>query len=312
MTAATAKSKVHLKRRGDVQSLAIVVLHLSAVLAPVYKAAATGPSWITLGCRLWCGLLQHGLTNLMHETAHKHVFKRGSWNEVLGFWVLGPIFVADFFLYRARHWIHHREIGSEQDTKSTYLIQLTGRHGLGFLISAMLGIEAGKKFFLPMQQKGRVEQVEKRTGPPALLTIVVFQAVCAGSLALTALGTSRGDLALAALRFFAAYGFVYVYGMMSLTIIMATLRAVAEHQKGDDAPAAGRAALRNLRAGPIGQVLFGCYGFSDHATHHRYPMVPAYNLPKLTTELGAEDPAYLPRESYWSMLRHLTANRSSG
>ena len=65
-----------------------------------------------------------------------------------------------------------------------------------------------------------------------------------------------------------AYGLVYVYGLGACTSFVAGLRAVAEHQIGPDgAPVVGRAALRNLRCNPITRLVFGAYGFADHATH---------------------------------------------
>src|SRR4029077_16139897 len=136
---------------------------------------------------------------------------------------------------------------------------------------------------------------------PVMLTLGVFHALLGSSIALTAYVASAGNLQVATARFFAAYGFVYLYGMASLTIVMATLRAVAEHQREATSADASRAALRNLRSGPAARVLLGCYGFSDHATHHRFPSIPAYNLPKATAKLGLMEREYVPRDSYWSI-----------
>ena len=103
-----------------------------------------------------------------------------------------------------------------------------------------------------------------------------------------------------------AYGFVYLYGLASLTVFAATLRAIAEHQTGDDdALDEGRAALRNFRTGPASRLVFGSYGFSDHATHHRRPSVPHYRLSEVTAALAAEEPALLPAAGYVATLRRL-------
>lgn len=125
-------------KRDDLVSLMHMLAHVALVLAPIYIAAATPLGWHTLLLFLWFGLVQHGLTNLMHEASHWHVFARKAWNDVLGFWVLGPFFLADFALYRTRHWVHHRETGTDLDTKTTYLISLRGSHGLAFLLRAMV------------------------------------------------------------------------------------------------------------------------------------------------------------------------------
>ena len=103
-----------------------------------------------------------------------------------------------------------------------------------------------------------------------------------------------------------AYGFVYLYGLASLTVFAATLRAIAEHQTGaDDALDEGRAALPNFRSGPLSRLVFGSYGFSNHATHHRRPSVPHYRLAEVTAALAADEPALRPATGYVATLRRL-------
>jgi fatty acid desaturase len=297
-----------LKDRSDLLSLVQVSLHFSFVVAPVYLAAVMGPSVWTILLFFWFGLVQHGLTNLMHEAAHRHVFKRRGWNEFLGFWVLGPFFVLDFSLYRSRHWIHHQETGTHLDTKSTYLISLRGKT-LRFLVRCFLGIEAARNFLLRDQQRKQIEKSTARRGPPVWLTLAVFQLTFVGSLAYISWLVAGGDWWIAAMHFSAAYGFVYLYGMGSLTILMATLRAVAEHQLEQESSAStGHAALRNLRSDPLAALLFGCYGFSCHATHHRHPGIRAYNLPRVTFELSKSDHTLARKDTYWSIIRRLTAS----
>ena len=105
-----------------------------------------------------------------------------------------------------------------------------------------------------------------------------------------------------------AYLVVYLYGMASLAVLVATLRAVAEHQpRAGDELRIGQAALRNLRAGPLSRLIFGCYGFAEHGSHHLEPAVPAYHLPVLSRRHAAADSRLEPRSSYWSILRQAVA-----
>ena len=102
---------------------------------------------------------------------------------------------------------------------------------------------------------------------------------------------------------------VYQYGVASLTVFMATLRAIAEHQVDAQAPVVtGRAALRNFRDNPLSRLLLGAYGFSEHASHHLNPQVPSYRLTGATQDLidrGRDDlrfgPGYTP--TLWRLFR---------
>src|SRR5690606_21733954 len=101
-----------------------------------------------------------------------------------------------------------------------------------------------------------------------------------------------------------AYGFVYAYGLGSLSVFAAALRAIAEHQLCDPTLARrGDAALRNLRCNPLTRLLFGAYGFAEHATHHGEPAVPYYELEARTHELSRKNPALSPTHGYFEILR---------
>jgi fatty acid desaturase len=102
------------------------------------------------------------------------------------------------------------------------------------------------------------------------------------------------------------YVVVYLYGLASLTVFAATLRAIAEHQIGDDdARTQGAAALRNFSCGALTRLVLGAYGFSEHATHHQRPGIPYYRLKVETATLAKTDAAFAPTHGYWSTLREL-------
>src|SRR5262249_38501625 len=109
-----------------------------------------------------------------------------------------------------------------------------------------------------------------------------------------------------------AYGGVYAYGLMSVTVFAAAVRALAEHQIGDDETCArrGEAAMRNLHCNALTRLLFGAYGFELHATHHQRPGVPYYQLPELTKSLLPSDPTLAIGPGYIGRLIRLTSSRS--
>jgi fatty acid desaturase len=290
-------------RRSDWISVPDVVLHLGFVFAPVFLAAYFGGWSILLGF-LWFGLSQNSVANLMHETAHRLVFRSNNWSDVLGHRILAPSFLTSFELYRRRHWVHHSQTGNEHDTKTTYLIR---REGIGSLIlfaaRCLIGLEALQRFLNTQKANEFVKPLSAQEGKDALLSLVAFQ----GLFALAVLGVAYvgagGDWLRAFVHAALAYGLVYLYGMMSLTIFLSTLRAIAEHQiVDDDVPTEGNASIRNMRPTLGTRILFGSHGFCEHGTHHAYPVIPHYNLPEATRQFADSRPNMAYGKSYWGVL----------
>lgn len=303
-----------LTRRSDATSWGIALGHLALVFAAPMAAAAAGPSPAVLVAWLWFGLTFTGPLNLMHECAHRLAFRKRATSDAFGRWVLGPLALADFDAYRERHWAHHRNLGLDADTKDAYLVDIRGRAGLRLLVRCLTLREAARKFRRQGPPAGEELPLGDGLGLGAVLArTAVVQASLAGALLATATAAHDGAgriLVSAGL----AYGFVYLYGLAALTVFAATLRAVAEHQV--DAGGAltegaaralteGRAALRNFPAGPASRLVFGSYGFANHATHHREPGVAHYRLPAVTASLAAAEPALAPGRGYVPTLLRL-------
>jgi fatty acid desaturase len=289
-----------LGKRSDLMSLLVVGIHVAFVLAPVALAARWGVGVHLIPLWLWFGVTMHGLTNLMHECAHYHVFKAREGSNLLGRWILGPLVFANFDRYRLLHWAHHRNLGESDDPKYSYRVDIRGSRLLVLLLGCLSGLEGARKFFHQHAVHADVAAADSRRW---VVRLLVVQALLALVLFAAAWSAVPGDLPQIVLRVIVAYGGVYLYGLMSLTLFVATLRAIAEHQAGDDdAATAGHAVLRNLRCGPLGRLVFGCYGFAEHATHHQHPAIPAYHLKGLTADLAARDPLLQPRQGYFSAL----------
>ena len=297
-------------KRSDALSLLVVAAHLGFVLLPVYLAAALGPSLWLLALWLWFGLSMHGVLNLMHEASHFHVFHARAASDRLGHWILGPLVASDFDVYRQRHWDHHRFVGAENDTKDAYLLDVRGPREQLFFLRCVTLIEAVRKFTATrgVGTDATGAAARRATGNHWILRTALFQAVFLSSLVATA-AAARGSLdAHALLAAGLAWGFVYLYALLSLTLWIASLRTLAEHGPGDDGgEVCGRATLRNLRCGPIGRLLMGCWGFADHATHHRFPALPSYHLPAETARLGEEGhEEFRARTDYLHRVRYAT------
>ena len=291
----------YLTKRSDAISLLVVGSHLIVVMSPVYAAAAMGPGWHTVVWWFLFGLSMNGILNLMHECAHTHVFKDRKWSDVLGRRVVAPLVFADFEAYRRRHWDHHKFIGQEGETKDTYLIDIRGTALLTAFARCALMAEAARKFL--KQKIGR--DTAARGGRRWLVDLAIFQFLLGISLLLTARAFA-GSWTTAMYHAAAAYGVVYLYGLMSLTVFMASLRAIAEHQIYDAASVrTGYAALRNFTCNPLSRFLMGAYGFGEHYTHHRAPAVPYYRLPAATAEMAQQDPSLRPEKDYFTVLAEI-------
>ena len=293
----------YLAKRSDAMSLLVVSSHLIVVVGPVYAAAALGPGWHTVVWWLLFGLSMNGILNLMHECAHTHVFKDRKWSDVLAKRVVAPLVFADFDAYRRRHWDHHKFIGEEGETKDAYLIDIRGVGLVKAFARCALMVEAARKFF--NQKLGR--DADPRAGRKWLIDLAIFQLVFSISLLLTA-RAFNGDSGWGTAVYYAAVAYivVYLYGLMSLTVFMASLRAIAEHQVYDTSSArAGYAALRNFSCNPLSRFLMGAYGFGEHYTHHRAPAIPYYRLRAATAEMAQQDRSLRPEKDYFTVLAEI-------
>ncbi len=298
-------------KRSDAISLAVVAGHLTFVLAPIYLAAAVEPSAVLVGLWLWFGVSSHGLINLMHEAAHRLVFRRRKASDVLGRWVLGPLFIADFDAYRERHWIHHYKFGEDEDTKDTYLVNISRWGLLRLGLSCLALIEATRRFLIQMRSDPD-HDIQARASRSAVIRVATAQFVFVATLVLVGTATSSWDLADGLVKSALAYLGVYAYGLGSLTAFVAALRAIAEHQRGGVGGVdVGRAALRNLKCNLLTRLIFGAYGFAEHATHHQWPGLPSYRLEQATRVLAANDPRLAPHQGYMGVLFALWRQRGA-
>jgi fatty acid desaturase len=297
------------ERRADWKSLLYVGANFGFVFAPMFVAAAFGGWETVLLAFVWFGASQNSIANLMHETAHRHLFRSAKWSDTLGNRVLAPFFLTSFELYRRRHWVHHNQVGGEHDTKTTYRLSIQGGAGLAvFLMRCLLGVEAVKRFRNTQTENKYVKQLTKQQKTSALIDLLTFQTLLAAALFLVAYISVSGNWLSAALNAASAYGVVYIYGMISCTVFLSTLRGIAEHQVIDPIDAmVGHAAMRNMLPTPITRIIFGSYGFCEHATHHEHPAIPYYNLRAATRLLAGSEQKLAYGRSYWGVIGQVLA-----
>jgi fatty acid desaturase len=295
------------EKRPDHESLAVIVLHTTFVLTPLLLAAITPLGWHHLLFWLWFGIAANGLTLLLHECAHGLPFKRRRMSDLFARWFLGPLLLTDFGVYRKRHWIHHRELGQPLDTKETYLTRIDGINALILILKILFLYEALQAIFRQFfQLKKRTTKIDEKleTVSVDFLPFLAFHFCFATILGACIWSIGEGSLSAWATHFAIVYGFVYLYGLASLTVLMAHIRAIAEHSTSvaQDGRVVGVAALRTMKANTVMKFIFGGYGFADHAAHHLYPGIPYYNLHEVSKRLGFENVEFRPTYGYLQLM----------
>jgi fatty acid desaturase len=300
------------EKRADAWSALVVAAHLTLVLLPLHLGvwAGIGPHLFLVW--LWVGLGMNGLLNLMHECAHYHVFTHRRGSLFLGRWILGPLALADFDAYQKRHWIHHRCLGEGDDPKYVYRTDVHRRRFLLFTLRCIGLLEALKKFSgqgWPSARHGAAPPRAPLFWAARTLLVHLF---FSGSLLWVGMGVGHRPVGDALRTTALVYGGVYLYGLASLTVWVASLRAIAEHQITEDRALHQKdAALRNFRSGRVLGWILGSYGFVQHATHHYEPAIPYYRLPKATGVLAESNPAFAPGYTYGRVLSEAIRTVSS-
>ena len=268
-------NKTHLNtyntKRNDYLSLFLIVLNISFFFAPIYLSTLFKEPYILVILFFWFSLFSNGIINLMHESAHRLIFKKRTFCDFFGQWVLGPLLFTDFDSYRDRHWVHHNKFGTDEDTKENYLKNIKGKKLFLIFIECIFLKHALIKFLKSIEHwQDKNFKSSKR--------VVIVQLFFFSTLVLFNF-FFESDLKMILVRSFFSYSIIYIYGLASLGVFISILRAIAEHQVLESSPnIIGKGTLRNLKCNFLTGMIFGSYGFSEHATHHKYPSIPYYNL----------------------------------
>lgn len=289
-----------LAKRSDLWGWALIA-HCWAIVLGAVALFAWSPSLLTfILAVMLIGSRQLGFAVLMHDAAHRALFRTGWLNEFAGQWLCGRPIMADLPSYRAYHLVHHRHVQTEKDpdlplsakfptTRDSLMRKfgrdLTGRTGfklrlaqirralqLGFDEDAIRGAKMAQNF-----------QSEDLT--PALLCNVVIFSV------FWLIGEWWYWFAFWALPLLTWYQFVI------------RVRNIAEHAVLTD-PTDPLSLARTTHADPVTALFLAPYWVNYHLEHHLIMHVPCYRLPALHRALLAKGlgDRMETSPSYWSVL----------
>lgn len=224
---------------------------------------------------------QHALGVLMHDACHYRLFSRARLNDLLS-----DIFCAVpcgliTSRYRVQHLKHH-VVPNAKDDPYFLIFQANPKHWLWpkrhkqawaviacdlFLINLPTFLSEIRIWspFVPATRDGRVPPLSVRE----IVTVVSFYSAIFGLLLITGL-----------------WGWFFVLWILpSITVlpVMIRLRTIAEHHNLPEI--SGTVATRNIYAAGLEAALVSPLNINLHLTHHLFPSVPQYHLPKLTAFL---------------------------
>jgi fatty acid desaturase len=230
------------------------------LLAGAFAMAIIWPNPLTLlaSIALIAGR-QLSLAIVLHDCAHKSLFRTPQLNEFVGRWIGGAAVDVPLQLYRDYHLDHHRHAGTDKDPdqglvkaypvtrdslRRKFIRDLTGQTGFKELVMAW-----------------------RKPDWAAKAPFLVFQAVLLGALTLAGAPWAWA-------LWWAARIFVYPFIMR--------LRNIGEHgaatNRYDIEP---RLNTHTTLANGIERLLVAPNHVNFHLEHHMFAAVPPYNLPRL-------------------------------
>ncbi|MGF1466718.1 MAG: fatty acid desaturase family protein [Sandaracinaceae bacterium] len=260
-----------------------------AMIAGALALAGAYPGVLTILVALVIlGGRQLGLSILMHEAAHRSLFRTRWLNDVVGTWLCaGPVWL-DLPRYRKHHLAHHAFTGTERDpdlclvepfptTRGSLarklLRDLTGIAGvrrvaatLAMNLELLTYTASGGARPVRVRERGWPRRALRRLAP-----FVVSQLLMVAVLA--ALGQAWLYL-------------LWVAAFLTTFSLFLRIRSIAEHACTARSPDMWKN-TRTTLAGPLARLTVAPHGVNFHLEHHLVMSVPYFRLPALHRLLAA-------------------------
>ena len=279
----TPAQEAYLRERSDWVG-AYLVFHAWAVIALCMALFAAFPNPLTFVIALVIiGNRQLGLAILMHDAAHRALFKTTRLNDFAGSYLCGYPVGADLYLYRPYHLMHHRHTQQEGDPDLVLSapFPITKASFKRKLIRDMLGITGYQ------QRKNRWHE------PHFLASNIVILSLC--SLA----------------GFWWLYFALWLLPLMTWYQVVSRVRNIAEHAVVGE----GSNDLRNTRttlANPLMRLVVAPYWVNYHLEHHLFVYTPCWKLAKahqMLVAAGYRDSMEVD-SGYLAVLKKATSKRA--
>lgn len=226
--------------------------------------------WIALVVLpVFFGYFHNYLQLFLHEAAHFNIAKNRKFNDFVANTFLGSLIGANMKIYRPTHFIHHRELGTPNDSERSYFEALTFR----FIVESLTGIRAAR--VLLSWERRKMNSADKgmkidRFSMPGYHVIV-------------GTGIHGFILCLALVFQWWILMITWLAGLLVMAPFFGSIRQLMEH-RDENAPSDkdftkyphGKV-NRMFGTGPIASTLGGA-GFNRHLLHHFDPQISYTNL----------------------------------
>lgn len=228
--------------------------------------------WKALLSAVLLGAVAYRIQFVLHDASHKSLFRSAKLNEIVG-WSFGISVGVNFSRYRYTHMWHHRLTGSTNDPQyRDYLHGNVSRiRYLMFLISPLMGSRVlpylGREFLVKNKSSDN-NYNEPRVHPAWYLGCLIV--VQTELLIISDFGRQPAI----------AVGFVL--GLPTVSLFLARLRAVAEHQ---DFAADQAGFTRSHKFNLVDYLILYDANFNNHFEHHLYPGLSSRHLKKVRNQV---------------------------
>jgi fatty acid desaturase len=265
----TPAVREEMRRIPSMRNAVSVVSTYAQTAAIIGVAIALGP-WAWLPAIILMGRAHAQFASLMHEAAHRLLFRNKRANDFVGRWLIGYPAFTNTDAYRRVHMAHHREeFGPDEPDIPLYANypissasfrrklwrDASGRTGLRLLRDQLAGIAS------PVA-------VVRRT----LVKILAVQGV------LIAAAIVSG--------YWWAYPLFWLLPYLTVWRVINRLRSIAEHG-GLTASDDRRVATHSVAQHPLAQFFLVPFNIGFHLAHHVDAGVPFRNLPRYHRILAA-------------------------
>ncbi len=241
---------------------------------------------------IFTGVLQNGLSNLLHDAYHYRISSNNFVNEFFARWLLASPLTIPLSSGRNSHLTHHKLVGLKEDPDIIYYGN-SDKCSLSSLVWFYLKLFSGIQYLivglkvLGIGKKSNVRVGGKNRSILDVVAIVITQA----------------SLLFLSVYFYSdIYHYVFLWLLPLATILVGlnSFRSYCEHVEYEkDNWSESKTRLYTTKSNPIERFIIAPFNMNYHAEHHLAVGVPFYKLPSFRAwleENNMNDFGY--RESY--------------
>jgi fatty acid desaturase len=245
-----------------------VILLYAQTIAIIVAAVWIDNWFVWIAAFLLMGRAQAQFAALMHEAAHRMLFRNKRANDLVGRWLLGFPSFTPTDLYRRGHMAHHRdEFGPDEPDIPLYRGYPIAKDSLRRKLVRDATGQTGWKLLKGLLRGVNADDPNVRSQA---------RGIVGTQLVLIALGIALGHPWV--------YFILWLLPYLTVWRVINRLRSIAEHG-GMERSKDRRLTTHTVRQSPFARFALVPYHIGWHLAHHVDSGVPMANLPKLHAEL---------------------------